>query len=857
VIDTESFGALLRQYRLAASLSQEALAERARLSVTAVAALERGRRTAPRPTSVLLLADALGLSPTERANLVEAAANAREVPPTTRSALEGTASRRHNLPAELSSFIGREEHTSQVAHLLENARLVTLTGAGGIGKSRLALRAAGSSLERFPDGVWMIDLLPLHDSSVLASDVAHALGVHEAGRPALDSLVDALRPRHALLVLDNAEHLVEACADLAHRLLVSAAGLRLLVTGRQPLGIAGETIWRVPPLAIPRSDERAQLDVLLRCESVQLFVDRAQAADATFRLTESNAAAVAEICARLEGIPLAIQLAAAWVGTLAVGQIVDRLDDCFRLLTHGSRTAPTRQQTLQATLDWSHDQLTEAEQRLFRRLAIFAGAWTLEAAETVCAFDGLVVEEVLDVLARLVDKSLVAVEPRQEARRYRLLQPVSQYARRKLADSGEVGELRERHAAYYLALVEQAAPELTGPKQVAWLDRLEAEHSDLRAVLDWQHRQGDPEWRGLRLASAVWRFWWLRSFFGEGRAELRGLLDRAGDAPPPRIRARALLALGELAFRQGDMQAARAPLEYARDLFWQAQDDLGVALTLRSLGRLALDEGDHIAARTLLEEDLRIERELGHRGGLPWPLTYLAWLATFDARFAEARALLSEALRLCRELGDREGIGRQLFSLGHVALETGQLRDARAQFAESLTIFAALDYKYGIAYVLEGLADVAALEGESQRALWLGGAAAALRESTGAAASAEFRARHAARQSVARKALGTRAAQHAWDAGRALAPSQVVAAALTEPSLPATLVAGARHDPLTRREREVVALLARGSSNRQIAAALVIGERTVEMHVGHILAKLGLSSRTQVAVWVVEHADQR
>jgi non-specific serine/threonine protein kinase len=855
VIASDSFGALLRQYRLAASLSQEALAERARMSVTAIAALERGRRVAPRPTSLLLLAQALDLTPEERTRLVDAAASARATaPPPRRTASAPAPPRaRHNLPAEVSSFVGRERQSAQVSQLIANARLVTLTGAGGIGKSRLALRAASTALDRFADGVWLVDLLQLHDSAVLASDVAHSLGVQEAGRLPLDSLVEALSPLSMLLVLDNAEHLVEACADLVHRLLVSAPDLHILVTGRQPLAIAGETIYRVPSLDTPSIHEVHTLESLAQCESVLLFLDRARSADASFQLTPASAPAVAEICTRLEGIPLAIQLAAAWVGTLAVNQIVERLDDCFRLLTHGSRTAPTRQQTLRATLDWSHDQLSPIEHRLFRRLSIFVGPWVLEAAEVVCAFDGLSSAEILDVLARLIDKSLVAIDPRGDERRYRLLEPVGQYARARLEESGELEIVRERHADYYLALVEQAAPELNGPRQVFWLDRLDVEHSNLRMVLEWQHQAGDPQWRGLRLASAVWRFWWLRSHFGEGRAQLRGLLDRAGDAPPARVRARASLALGELAFRQGDLEAARSPLEAARDLFWQAHDDLGVALALRSLGRLALDEGEHITARTLLEEDLRIERELGHRPGLPWALTYLAWLAIFDGRFTEAQALLDEALDMCRESGDREGIGRQLFSLGHLALDRGNLADARAQFAESLDLFAALDYKYGIAYVLEGLADVAATEGKAQHALWLGGAAAALRESTGAAASAEFRRRHERRQSQARRSLSTRRAAQAWDAGHALAPAHAVAAALGEPSLPEPEAKTTPRDVLTTREREVVALLARGASNREIAATLVIGERTVEMHVGHILAKLGLTSRTQVAVWAVEH----
>jgi non-specific serine/threonine protein kinase len=857
VVEKGSFGSLLRQFRLAASLSQEALAERAQLSATAIAALERGRRGAPRPGTLRLLADALELDQAQRNGFVEAAQTARM---TIRERLNGppqpqpTSPRRtHNLPAELTRFIGRVQESSQVAQALLGTRLLTLTGAGGIGKTRLALRVAADAMDRFADGVWLVDLMPLHDPGVLESEVAHVLGVHEASRPPLESLLDWCQPRQLLLVLDSCEHLIDACADLAHRLLVSAPGLRIIATSREPLSISGETIWRVPPLTVPPPESSLSPEAMAELDAVQLFLDRAQATGADFHLTSSNAAAVAELCSRLEGVPFAIQLAAAWVGTLTVDQIVARLDDCIRLLTHGSRIAPTRQQTLRATLDWSHELLSEAEQRLFRRLTVFDGTFALEAAEAVCSGDGLGREQVLNLLARLVDTSLVVAESRPDGRHYRLAEPVWQYAYARLVESGELDRLHDRHATFYLELAEEAAPELAGPTQAVWLDRLEREHANIRAALTWQHEHGDPEWRALRLVSAIWRFWWLRSYFGEGRAQLQGLLRLAGESPPPRIRARALLALGELTFRQGDVAAARPPLEVARDLFWEAEDDLGVALALRSLGRLALDEGDHTSARTMLEEDLRIERQLEHRAGIPWSLTYLGWLAIFEGRHHDARTLLDESLQLCIELGDREGIGRAFFSLGHLALDLGQLAEARSRFRESLGLFDALSYKYGIVYALEGLADVAAAEGDSQRAVWLGGAAASLRESTGAAPGLEFRARHERSQGAARKDLGPRMAVRVWQEGHDAPPREAIAAALTQLTVAGHAPGEGPKESLTRREREVASLLIRGHSNREIATALVIGERTVEMHVGHILSKLGLSSRTQVAVWAIEH----
>jgi tetratricopeptide (TPR) repeat protein len=384
-------------------------------------------------------------------------------------------------------------------------------------------------------------------------------------------------------------------------------------------------------------------------------------------------------------------------------------------------------------------------------------------------------DDILGLLGALVDKSLVVVELEAQTLRYRFLEPVHQYALQHLSHSGELEAIRLKHADYCLQLVQQMDPELSGPLQIDWLNHLEAEHSNIRVALQWLSRTSDPNWRGLRLASRLWRFWWIRSYFEEGRAHLRGLLDAAGQAAPPLVRAAAFHALGELSFRHGDIAAAESALNTARALLPTGGDSLEQAVVLRSLGRLALDRGDHEQALALLEEDLRIERKLNHRGGQPWALTYLGWLAIFDARLAEARELLTEALALSTELGDREGIGRMSFSLGHLTLDEGNVDAARTHFADALSVFLELDYKYGVAYALEGLADASAARGAAGRALTLASAAASLRQSTGAAAATAFQARHRRWLDVARASLPSRAAARTWEAGRDLDPAAFVA----------------------------------------------------------------------------------
>jgi predicted ATPase len=483
-------------------MSQEALAERAGLSREAINLLERGRRLSPHRDTVSLLVKALKLSADERACLLVAAAQAGQIAVATRVA-SGPAS---SLPVRLTSFVGREKETAEVQDLLLAKRLVTFTGPGGIGKTSLAREVAAGLEAAFVDGMALVELAALNDGELVPHAIAAIVGVYEQpGEPLLTTLVRALGTSQRLLVLDNCEHLVEACAQVVEPLLQACPHLRILVTSREPLRVGAEVVWRVPTLALP--DDHAQpLDAMARSEAVRLFVERATAVRPGFALSADNAGMVAEICRRLDGIPLAIELAAARVSALTPEQIARHLNDRFRLLTTGSRTATPRHQTLRALLDWSHDLLTEPERVVFRRLSVFAGGWSLEAAEAVCAGAGIDELEVLDLLTQLLAKSLVQVEQQAGEERFRLLETLRQYGQDRLVDSAEVAVVRDRHRDWFLHLAERVKPELIGPDQVVWLDRLEREHDNFRAALGWVVKQGPAE-LGLRLGGALWQLW--------------------------------------------------------------------------------------------------------------------------------------------------------------------------------------------------------------------------------------------------------------------------------------------------------------------------------------------------------------
>jgi predicted ATPase/class 3 adenylate cyclase/Tfp pilus assembly protein PilF len=622
----------------------------------------------------------------------------------------------NNLPRQLTGFIGREREIAEVKRLLTTTCLLTLTGTGGSGKTRLALQVAADVLEGYTDGVWLAELAALSDPAPVPQTVAAALGVREVpGRPMLETLLHYLQRKKLLLVLDNCEHLVAACAQLAGELLRTCQGLRILATSREALNIQGEIAWRVPSLSLPDRRQLPSLEQLTQFEAVRLFVERAAAAKPTFALTLENAAPVAAVVQRLDGIPLAIELAAARVPALSVDQIAARLDDRFRLLTRGSRASLPRQQTLRAALDWSYQLLTEREQRLLRRFSVFAGGWTLEAAETVCGGDGIEEFEVLDLLTQLVFKSLVVTDEHNGGVRYRFLETVRQYGLEKLEEFEETEAIRKRHRDWYLGLAERAEPELRGVKQAAWFDQLETEHDNLRAALEWSHTDGEAH-AGMRLTKALMRFWLVRGFVGEGRARTASILTRPEAAEPAALRGQVLWGAGVLAWRQGDYPAARAFLDESLTIRRGLGDRSGVGQVLNALGLVAREQGDLAAARALHEEYLAIGREMGDKSGISLALNNLGLVAREEGNYAAARAFHEQSLALRRELKEPFNISQSLNNLGFVVTAQKEFALARRFYEESLALSRELGDKLGIAYVLNNLGDIAYHQGDDAAA---------------------------------------------------------------------------------------------------------------------------------------------
>jgi non-specific serine/threonine protein kinase len=677
-----SFAALVRQHRLAAGLTQDALAELAGLSLHGVQRLESGA-SHPQRETVRRLVQALRLSREDTA-VIQAAA-----PPTPRHRTSGAngslAATRHELPTALTSFIGREQEKAELARLLSVTRLLTLTGVGGCGKTRLALEVARLVSDGYPDGVWFIELAAIADPALVPQAVATTLGIREEpAQPVLTTISTTLKPRRTLLLLDNCEHLLNACAHVANTLLLACAGLRILATSREALGLAGEVSRRVPSLPVPPLEASPSLGALGAYAAVQLFVERAQSVHAAFAINERNATTVAQVCQRLDGIPLALELAAALVRGLSVDDLAARLDQRFQLLTGRNRGALPRQQTLRATIDWSYDLLTEAEQTLFARLAVFSGGWDLAAVEAVCAGGGLDRQELLDLLLHLVDKSLVvAEEDITGTERYRLLDTLRQYGRERLLASGESETVHSRHAAYYLGLAESAGPELDQPRQAIWIDRLALEQTEIRAALDWLVARGDVQ-DALRLAGVMSRFWEVRGHLREGRARLAGLLALPAAEAPTVARAKVLDGAAVLALYQSDAPAARALFKESLALYRQHQELRGIAWVLIHLGWLCHDLGRCRAARRLLQEGLAVCRRVDDRRGVARSLTILGMVAFNTLELSTARSLYEQSLALNREVGDRWGTAWALHNFGRLRLAEAELGQADAHSAQGL-----------------------------------------------------------------------------------------------------------------------------------------------------------------------------
>jgi non-specific serine/threonine protein kinase len=825
--EVAGFGAVLRRHRVAAGLTQEALAERAGLSRRGVQHLEAGDAR-PYPTTLDALAAALALAPEDRARL-RAAARAGAAPLV--GPADGRRGRRpppagpSNLPLQLTSFVGRERALAATRELLAAHRLVTLTGAGGVGKTRLALEAAGALRPAYPDGVWLAELAALADPALVAHAVAAATGVREQpGRPLAATLADALRDKRLLLVLDNCEHLVEACARLAEALLRACPALTVLATSREALGVAGEAPWRVPSLTLPPlpDDGPAPAAALAGVEAVLLFAARAAAARPGFAVTDDNAGAVARLCVRLDGVPLALELAAARVRVLPVEQLLGRLEDRFAVLTGGSRTALPRQQTLRATVDWSYDLLDGDERTLFARLSVFAGGFALEAAEAVGADPdgaGPAAGAVLDLLTRLADKSLVVADEQPGgAARYRLLETLRQYAQERLEASGEATAVGRRHAAYFLVLATATASDPAG------FDRLEQEHDNLRAALRWCLGHGRRA-QALRFGAALWPLWAIRGHATEGRARLAELLTLPEAERPTRVSAAAYRGAARLALNQGDLAAARALYEQSLARWRAVGDAAGVAGTLVGLGDVARARGDGAAARSLLTQGLAAGRAAGARDVVAAAHYYLGLFALQEGDYAAARRHLTEALRGRREAGaEFESILCRI-RLGHVAHAEGDPAGARALYEQSLAALGertdkrvvadlvinlalvevdAADHAAarahleqaaglvrevqdpaGAALCLDGFAGLAGAQGQPEQALRLAGAAARRREALGASHPRNLRAWLERQLAPARAALDADRAAAAWTAGQGLPLEQALAEALEEHTHPA------------------------------------------------------------------------
>jgi non-specific serine/threonine protein kinase len=654
--------------------------------------------------------------------------------------------RRHNLPVQLTSFVGRRHEIAEIRRLLSSTRLLTLTGAGGCGKTRLALQVAAELLDQFEDGLWVVDLASLSEPDLITQTVAATLGVREGpNRTLTEALTEYFRHRHVLLVLDNCEHLIAACAQLVEPLLLAGSNLQVLATSREGLGIPGETVWRVPSLLLPDPSEPVVPDTLLQYEAVSLFAERAATVDGAFTITAGNAATVADVCRRLDGIPLAIELAAARLKVLSVEQIHTRLKDRFRLLTGGSRTAVARQRTLEATIDWSYDLLSETERLLLCRLSVFPGNFTLEAAEEICAGNGIDKDAMLDLLTRLVDKSLVNVDERSEckrdsaqpsgdaingSRRFRCLETVRQYARERLLRSGDMERVRDLHLDFFFALVQRAEPELIRRDQVSWLKRLQLDYPNLRSALEWCLEAPGYGEKGLDFAAALFWFWIKRAYFDEGRQWLQRALA-AGRTASSGLRAKALNGVGITAILQADYAGALPPLRESLALSREAGDHGAIALSLGAQALVAMDTGNIVEAARLATEGRAAAVESGELWRQAPSLSVLAHEAQHEGDYDRACRLTEEALDLFRRNGDKWGTEQHLWDLAFFQVLQGRYAQAEATCAEALVLSQEREDQMMTAYHLANLAAAQAGQGHAVRAVRLWGATKQLLESVG------------------------------------------------------------------------------------------------------------------------------
>jgi non-specific serine/threonine protein kinase len=790
-----------------------------------------------------------------------------------------------NLPLQLTRFIDRDGEVTQIGRKLSMQRCVTLTGPGGVGKTRLALEVGASILERYPDGVWFIELAALTDPRLVPQAVAVPLGVRPAAQIGLDhSLLNFLKNKHVLLVLDNCEHLVDACASLADLLLRNCANLHILATSRQPLRIAGEWTWRVPPLSIPRDLESITAEQLLEFGAARLFVDRAAAA-AGFQLTDQLVSGVARVCQRLDGIPLALELAAARVASLGLTELCSRLDDALRVLVSGSRTAPPRHRALEATIDWSYQLLCERERIVLDRLAVFAGGFAADSVEAIVVDGEVQRDDVLGILSALVDKSLVVAEPLEHGGvRYRLQEVVRQYAMARLTERGGLEALKAEHAASFVDLVQKAEPGVLRGARESWQNRLESDLDNFRAARAWLVEHGETE-SALRLNAYLFLLLAYRGYASEGRASLREALGMSGGSVATRGRALHCLAL--LAYLQADYWAAamygteslslRREVGNPAELSWtllergttagaQAEFDVAEPLLAEACEASRLGGSGYVHAYATamlayvayLKGDLRVAREraeraieLGRASTFIAPtahaLSTLAEISCAEGDLAAARVAFEAALDRARAPGEVYLFGRPMLGLAQVAIDQGDIGRARGLLIESLALARRLGNPHRVAQTLEGVAAYAARLGDSALARKFSNAALAIRSGISAPRS-PIEARLLEQRLRVADSIADVASIGHWSLDQACSLALELLQTESAPNDSDALLRGV----LTQREAQVAALVARGLSNREIARTLTIAERTATSHVEHVLSKLGFHSRAQIATWVTQ-----
>jgi predicted ATPase/DNA-binding CsgD family transcriptional regulator len=763
-----------------------------------------------------------------------------------------------NLPSELSSFIGRRRELSEVRRLLAEARLVTLTGVAGIGKTRLALRLAAEVARAFPDGVWLVDLGQVQDAGLVAHTVAATLGLREppGNRPTTATLTEYLADRRLLLVLDNCEHLVDAVAQLADRLLRAAGGLRILATSRESLAMGGETIFPVPPLSLPDPGSPPPASALNRYEAVSLFIERAAAVAPGVRLTEDDSAAVVMICHRLEGLPLAIELAAARLPVLPPSQILERLSDRYRILVRRGPVGPPRHQTLRACIAWSYDLCTTAERALWARLAVFSGGFELDAAEGVCAGGHVAADEVLDLVSSLVNKSILVCERHDEVVRYRPLETLREFGRERLRETGEERGLRRRHRDWYEGLITQAYAEWASRRQADWFGRLDREHANVQVAMDYCLTEPGEAESTMRMLLPLFHFYfWARGWYREGRQ----WIERARALTPPST-LRATVLLREVAFlvSAGDFATANDRLAEGRALAEELGDPIVLAHAAYAEGMAAQYRGELAQSIASFERGLVLLPE-----GVDLPLRLdllLAFAVSAGAAGNEERAVSAHetTLALTEPMGEAFHRSYALWALGLLAFQQGDIDRAADLQRRSLGLRRQCGDVTGIGWSLEFLAWPEGAAGRHLRAAMLLGAADQMWEMTGLSLRAfqHLVPYHDDCERRARKTLGDTAFEAAFQQGRDLGVEDVIRYALDEVPPPPNADPSGMPRPesaLTRREWQVAELIADGRSNREVAATLVISTRTAESHVEHILVKLGLTNRVQVAAWLRAH----